>query len=115
MCKRFLLKNVYDLSATPYYLNGSGYAAYALFPWVVSDFGLIEAIESGLVKIPFLPESDNTQELTMPMLRNLYEHVRNGLPKKGQTKQKKEAKEKGEQFVEAPPVLPDTLVLALEQ
>ncbi len=76
MSKRFQLKNVYDLSATPYYLKGSGYEAYALFPWVVSDFGLIEAIESGLVKIPFLPESDNTQELSMPVLRNLYEHVR---------------------------------------
>ncbi len=115
MSKRFQLKNVYDLSATPYYLSGSGYTAYALFPWVVTDFGLIEAIESGLVKIPFLPESDNTQELTMPMLRNLYEHVKTELPKKGQTKQKKEAKEKGEKFIEAPPKLPKTLILALEQ
>lgn len=115
MSKRFQLKNVYDLSATRYYLKGSGYEAYALFPWVVSDFGLIEAIESGLVKIPFLPESDNTQELTMPMLRNLYEHIRDGLPKKGQTKQKKEAKEKGEKLNEAPPQLPKTLIAALEQ
>lgn len=114
MSKRFQLKNVYDLSATPYYLNGSGYKAYALFPWVVTDFGLIEAIESGLVKIPFLPESDNTQELTMPMLRNLYEHVRNELPKKGQTKQKKEAKAKGEKITEAPPQLPKILIAALE-
>jgi type III restriction enzyme len=112
---RFQLKNVYDLSATPYYLNGSGHTAYALFPWVVTDFGLIEAIESGLVKIPFLPESDNTHELTMPMLRNLYDHVRSELPKKGQTKQKKEAKEKGEKFVETPPILPKILVAALEQ
>lgn len=114
MSKRFQLRNVYDLSATPYYLNGSGYTAYALFPWVVTDFGLIEAIESGLVKIPFLPESDNTQELTMPMLRNLYEHVRNELPKKGQTKQKKEAKAKGEKISEAPPLLPKILIAALE-
>lgn len=85
---RFKLQNVYDLSATPYYLQGSGYTAYSLFPWVVSDFGLIEAIESGLVKIPFLPESDNTQELTMPVLRNLYEHVKDELPKKGQRTKK---------------------------
>lgn len=113
--KRFQLKTVYDLSATPYYLKGSGYEAYQLFPWVVSDFGLIEAIESGLVKIPFLPESDNTQELSMPVLRNLYDHVRSELPKKGQTKQKKEAKEKGEKIIEAPPLLPKTLVTALEQ
>ena len=72
--QKFKLTSVYDLSATPYYLKGSGYQAYSLFGWVVSDFGLIEAIESGLVKIPFLPESDNTQELDMPVLRNLYEH-----------------------------------------
>jgi type III restriction enzyme len=112
---RFHLKSVYDLSATPYYLNGSGYPAYSLFPWVVTDFGLIEAIESGLVKIPFLPESDNTHELTMPMLRNLYDHVRDELPKKGQSKKKKEAKEKGEKFIEAPPQLPKILTAALEQ
>ncbi|WP_395043979.1 DEAD/DEAH box helicase family protein, partial [Flavobacterium sp.] len=82
--KKFKLTGVYDLSATPYYLQGSGYDAYSLFGWVVSDFGLIEAIESGLVKIPFLPESDNTHQLTMPVLRNLYEHVKDELPKKGQ-------------------------------
>ena len=33
-----------DQSATPYYLTGSGYIPGTLFPWVVSDFGLIEAI-----------------------------------------------------------------------
>lgn len=57
--RRFKLRSVYDLSATPYYLTGSGYEPYSLFPWVVSDFGLTEAIESGLVKIPFLPTSDD--------------------------------------------------------
>ncbi len=111
MAKRFQLKNVYDLSATPYYLNGSGHTAYAIFPWVVTDFGLIEAIESGLVKIPFLPESDNTQELTMPVLRNLYDHVRALLPRKGQKTQRKEEGK----LAEAPPQLPPLVVLALEQ
>ncbi len=53
---------------------------------MVSDFGLIEAIEAGLVKIPFMPQSDNTQELDMPVLRNLYEHVSDELPKKGARK-----------------------------
>lgn len=113
--KRFQVRNIYDLSATPYYLKGSGYEAYKLFPWVVSDFGLIEAIESGLVKIPYLPESDNTQELAMPILRNLYEHVRDELPKKGQTKQRREAKENGEKAIEAAPQLPKTLITAFEQ
>jgi len=43
---------------------------------VVSDFGLTEAIESGLVKIPFLPTSDDTDKLAEPVLRNLYEHAK---------------------------------------
>lgn len=115
IAKRFKLQAVYDLSATPYYLTGSGYTPYSLFPWVVSDFGLIEAIESGLVKIPFLPESDNTQELTMPVLRNLYDHVREELPKKGQRKKKSEAAAEGEKYVELPPRLPALVKGALDQ
>ena len=115
LSKRFKLQNIYDLSATPYYLTGSGYIAYSLFPWVVSDFGLIEAIESGLVKIPFLPESDNTQELTMPVLRNLYDHVRDELPRKGQRKQKSEAAAEGQKIKELPPRLPSLVKAALDQ
>ncbi|MCI0487203.1 MAG: DEAD/DEAH box helicase family protein [Blastocatellia bacterium] len=49
-----------DMSATPYYLGRVGQAANRPFPWVVSDFGLIDAIESGLVKIPQLAVRDNT-------------------------------------------------------
>jgi len=113
--KKFKLQAVYDLSATPYYLTGSGYTPYSLFPWVVSDFGLIEAIESGLVKIPFLPESDNTQELTMPVLRNLYDHVKDELPKKGQRTQKKDAAAEGNKFIELPPRLPSLVKGALDQ
>jgi type III restriction enzyme len=113
--KRFKLQNVYDLSATPYYLKGSGYIPYSLFPWVVSDFGLIEAIESGLVKIPFLPESDNTQELGMPILKNLYDHVKDELPKKGQKKRKSEAKKEGVRILEEPPRLPNLVKGALDQ
>ena len=112
--KKFKLQSVYDLSATPYYLTGSGYTPYSLFPWVVSDFGLIEAIESGLVKIPFLPESDNTQELTMPVLRNLYDHVKEELPKKGQRTQKKDAAAEGNKFIELPPRLPSLVKGALD-
>lgn len=115
IAKKFTLKGVYDLSATPYYLTGSGYAAYSLFPWVVSDFGLIEAIESGLVKIPFLPESDDTQELTMPVLRNLYDHVRDQLPKKGQRTKKSEAAAEGSKYIEQRPQLPSLVKGALDQ
>lgn len=49
-----------DLSATPYYLGRVGQATNRPFPWVVSDFGLIDAIESGLVKIPQLAVRDTT-------------------------------------------------------
>ncbi|MCI0446058.1 DEAD/DEAH box helicase family protein, partial [bacterium] len=115
IAQRFKVQYVYDLSATPYYLQGSGYQAYSIFPWTVSDFGLIEAIESGLVKIPFIPESDNTQELKMPVLRNLYEHVKDELPKKGQRKKKSEAKGEGKKLKEMPPQLPSMVKTALDQ
>jgi len=49
-----------DLSATPYYLTRVGNEANRPFPWVVSDFGLIDAIESGLVKIPQLAVQDTS-------------------------------------------------------
>ena len=112
--QRFKVDKIYDLSATPYYLSGSGYPPYSLFPWVVSDFGLIESIESGLVKIPFLPESDTTHELTMPVLRNLYEHVRDDLPKKGQKRKKSEARKEGKDLGrEEPPRIPPLVKAAL--
>ncbi|MDO8543871.1 MAG: DEAD/DEAH box helicase family protein [Opitutaceae bacterium] len=115
LARRFKVRAVYDLSATPYYLTGSGYDPYSLFPWVVSDFGLTEAIESGLVKIPFLPTSDDTDKIKEPVLRNLYEHVREGLSKAGQRTKRARASAEGEKFKEAPPHLPPTLQSALDQ
>jgi type III restriction enzyme len=47
-----------DLSATPYFLGRVGQDTNKPFPWVVSDFGLTDAIESGLVKIPQLALRD---------------------------------------------------------
>lgn len=47
-----------DLSATPYYLARAGAETNRTFPWVVSDFSLTDAIESGLVKIPQLAIAD---------------------------------------------------------
>ncbi len=114
----YKLQHVYDLSATPYYLKGSGYKEYSLFPWVVSDFGLIDAIESGLVKIPYLPAYDNTPDLDEPKLRNIYEYIKDKLPKRGLRSQKKKDKEenvvKNEHTVPAPQ-LPTLLNIALEQ
>ncbi|MBS1816947.1 MAG: DEAD/DEAH box helicase family protein [Acidobacteria bacterium] len=49
-----------DLSATPYFLGRVGQDANRPFPWVVSDFSLTDAIESGLVKIPQLAVRDTT-------------------------------------------------------
>jgi type III restriction enzyme len=48
-----------DLSATPFYLANSGYPEGSPFPWLVSDFGLVDAIECGIVKIPRLPVADD--------------------------------------------------------
>ncbi len=74
---------VYDLSATPFFLSGSGYAEGTLFPWTVSDFSLMDAIECGIVKLPRVPVSDNVPNEDMPKLRNLWEHIRKKMPKKG--------------------------------
>lgn len=49
-----------DLSATPYFLGRVGPETGRPFPWVVSDFGLVDAIESGLVKIPQLAVRDDS-------------------------------------------------------
>ena len=59
----------------------------------MSDFGLVDAIESGLVKIPFLPAYDNTTDLDEPKLRNIYESIKDKLPKRGIRAQKKKDKE----------------------
>lgn len=113
--KKFKVGQVYDLSATPYYLTGSGYPAYSLFPWVVSDFGLIEAIESGLVKIPYLPQADDSQDIDSAKLKNLYEHNKEQLSKMGRTKAKKVAKAEGKVFKEEPPKLPPMVKTAFDQ
>ena len=76
-------KVVYDLSATPFFLRGSGYPEGTLFPWVVSDFSLIDAIESGIVKVPRVPVSDNQVTGDQPTYRNLWAEIRQKLPKKG--------------------------------
>lgn len=80
---RLGVRAVYDLSATPFFLKGSGYAEGTLFPWVVSDFGLMDAIESGIVKIPRVPVSDDSMTGTGPMYRDLWLRIRDALPRKG--------------------------------
>src|SRR5712692_8032811 len=77
------VKAIYDLSATPFFLRGSGYPEGTLFPWVVSDFSLIDAIESGIVKVPRVPVADDQMRGEQPTYRDLWWRIRNELPKKG--------------------------------
>jgi type III restriction enzyme len=77
------IKVVYDLSATPFFLRGSGYSEGTLFPWVVSDFSLIDAIESGIVKVPRVPVADDSMVGEQPTYRDLWLRIRENLPKKG--------------------------------
>lgn len=79
---------VYDLSATPFFLRGSGYREGSLFGWVMSDFSLMDAIECGIVKLPRVPIMDNLPGGDTPMFRNLWEHVGKQLPKKGRASAK---------------------------
>ena len=80
---RLGIRALYDLSATPFFLRGSGYHEGVLFPWVVSDFSLIDAIESGIVKVPRVPVADDAMTGTLPTYRELWTHIRADLPRKG--------------------------------
>ncbi len=80
------VSRVIDLSATPFFLSGSGYAEGTLFPWTMSDFSLMDAIECGIVKLPRVPISDNIPGGEMPMFRNLWAHIGKKMPKKGRGK-----------------------------
>ncbi len=84
------ISRVIDLSATPFFLRGSGYAEGTLFPWTMSDFSLMDAIECGIVKLPRVPIADNIPggKDNMPTFRNLWENIRSRMPKKGRGKAK---------------------------
>ena len=77
------VRAVFDLSATPFFLSGSGWAEGTLFPWTVSDFSLVDAIECGIVKLPRVPVADNIPGADVPIFRNLWEHIGKEMPKKG--------------------------------
>ncbi|MDD3149366.1 MAG: DEAD/DEAH box helicase family protein [Candidatus Gastranaerophilales bacterium] len=84
LSKKIAVNAVIDLSATPYFLRGSGYQEGTMFPWTIYDFSLLDALECGVVKIPRLPiESDTVSMDDIPEFRNLWLHVSDALPKKG--------------------------------
>ena len=95
------VRAVYDLSATPFFLRGSGWAEGTLFPWTVSDFSLMDAIECGIVKLPRVPVSDNIPTEQVPVFRDLWKHIGKDMPKKGK------------QMGADPRNLPNTLMTAL--
>jgi type III restriction enzyme len=98
------VKAVFDLSATPFYLKGSGYPEGTLFPWVVSDFSLMDAIECGIVKIPRVPIADNAMTGDYPKYRNLWVDIREGL----------RDVRRGPEDAHKPPLLPGLLEGALK-
>jgi type III restriction enzyme len=84
------LNRIIDLSATPFFLRGSGYAEGTLFPWTMSDFSLMDAIEAGIVKLPRVPVAQNiTTADEMPIYRDLWENIRKDMPKAGRGKSEK--------------------------
>ena len=80
------LTRVIDLSATPFFLRGSGYAEGTLFPWAMSDFSLMDAIECGIVKLPRVPVADNIPGTEAPIFRDLWTHIAKDMPKKQRSK-----------------------------
>jgi type III restriction enzyme len=81
VAKQVGTKQIYDLSATPYYLQGSGYNEGHIFPWTVSDFSLMDAIESGIVKVPRTPVDDDAEHSLVTYLR-LWDFIGDKLPKR---------------------------------
>ena len=79
------IKAIYDLSATPYYLKGSGFNEGTIFPWAVSDFSLMDAIESGIVKVPRIPVDDDAAGKEVQYL-DLWDHIDPPLPTRRSTK-----------------------------
>ena len=86
--KKLGINRVMDLSATPFFLRGSGYREGTLFPWTMCDFSLMDSIECGIVKLPRVPVADNIPGGDMPKFRNLWEHIRTRMPKRGRGKSK---------------------------
>ena len=68
------LGRVHDFSATPMFIQTTATKRSLMFPWVVSDFPLMDGIESGLVKIPRVPVDDDSDDREV-VWRNLFRNT----------------------------------------
>jgi type III restriction enzyme len=85
------VKMVVDLSATPFYLKGTGYKEGDPLPWVVSDYGLVDAIESGITKVPRIPVLDDSGRPD-PKYFRLWREIMDKLPDSERETSKRRAK-----------------------
>jgi type III restriction enzyme len=90
-CSRGIL-TCYDFSATPFTPSGKKSSEEALFGWIVSDFGLNDAIESGLVKTPRVVVRDDAVPAASTYKSRLY-HIYNDQEVKGDLNRKAEPHE----------------------
>jgi type III restriction enzyme len=77
----------FDFSATPFAPSGKESQEEALFPWIVSDFGLNDAIEAGLVKTPRVVVRDDgvpDAATYRSKLYHIYEWVKDDLNRKAE-------------------------------
>lgn len=85
------IRAVIDLSATPFYLKGSGRQEGTPMPWIVSDFGLVDAIECGITKIPRIPVEDDSGRPD-PKYFKLWQQIMQRLPQSERETVKRRAK-----------------------
>lgn len=82
----------YDFTATPFTPSGKKSSEEALFGWIVSDFGLNDAIESGLVKTPRVVVRDDAVPDAKTYKSRLY-HIYNDPEVKDNLNRKAKAEE----------------------
>jgi len=70
--KTHRIQKCFDLSATPFAPTGKRSTETALFEWIISDFGLNDAIEAGLVKTPRIVVRDDALPDATSLRSKLY-------------------------------------------
>lgn len=75
--KELRIQRCFDLSATPFAPTGKTNTEQGLFDWIVSDFGLNDAIEAGLVKTPRVVIRDDALPDARTLRPKLYHLYRN--------------------------------------